>query len=628
MINEDQKYFEDLARLIRYYSLVASTRAGSGHPTSSMSATDVMAYQFFHEFRFDFKRPDNPNNDRLIFSKGHASPLYFSLFTAAGAITEKKLMSFRKFGSPIEGHPTVDFKYTEVPTGSLGQGLSVGVGMAINGKYLDRLPYTTYVLLGDGEMAEGSVWEAMSLAAYYKLGNLVAILDANRLGQSDPTMLGHDLNAYVGRARAFGWEAIVVDGHNFSQIEKAFQKLNKVKNKPKMIVAKTFKGRGFSEVENKNNWHGKPLSKDLLKRALKELGPVDKKLRGTVAVPEQSNKSKVKSQKLKKVKKPVYKLGEEFATRKVYGEALAWYGSRNRNIVAVDGDVKNSTYSEIFKKAYPGRFFDMFIAEQNMVGVALGLAKRGKIPFASTFAAFFSRAYDQIRMSQFAGVNINYCGSHAGVSIGEDGGSQMGLEDLSMFRALHGSTVLYPSDATSTFKLVGKMFEQPGVCYMRTTRGAAPTIYKQSESFPVGGSKIHKFEIRNSKFEIVPKALVVAAGVTLHEALKAQEQLAKKRINIRVIDAYSVKPIDSKTIRAEAKELELIKNKKHVFVVEDHWPEGGLGDAVLNVFASGGNLAIHKLAVTKIPHSGKPAENLAYQGIESKGIIKAIKNLL
>ena len=564
-----------------------------------------MVALFFHKLRFDLNRPEYSNNDRVIFSKGHASPLLYALYAAAGVVSEKELDSLRKFGSPLEGHPTPNFKYVEVATGSLGQGLSVGFGMALNAKYLDKLPYRTYVLLGDSEMAEGSVWEAAQLASYYKLDNLVGVVDVNRLGQSQETMLGHDIGSYKKRLESFGWEVIKVDGHNMEQIVKAFDVADKVKGRPIMIVAKTLKGKGVYFLENKEGWHGKALSEDDYQKALKELGEINTRIKGTIKKPS----NQVPSSKPAKGKTgPItYNRDEKVATRKAFGNALKRLGSSNPAIVSLDAETKNSTYAEIFKEAYPGRFFEMFIAEQNMAGAALGLSKRGKTPFVSSFAAFLTRAYDQIRMATYSKPNIKFVGSHAGVSIGEDGPSQMGLEDLAMFRSLAESTVLYPSDAGSTEKLAEQAASKKGLFYIRTTRSATPLIYNAREKFPIGGSKV----LISSKKDV---ATVVAAGITLHEALKTAEELAKKGVHIRVIDAYSIKPIDEVALKKAASETNNI-----VITVEDHWIEGGLGDAVLNVFAQL-PVKVYKLAVTKIPTSGKPSELLGFEGISARAI--------
>ncbi|HZE21961.1 MAG TPA: transketolase, partial [Desulfobaccales bacterium] len=483
------EHLKKVAALIRYYSLTMTTQAGSGHPTSALSATELMAGLMFGGiFRFDLDHPEHPNNDRLIFSKGHATPLFYPLYALAGKLTEDELMTYRHFGSPLEGHPTVSFKYTEAATGSLGQGLSIGLGMALNAKYLDKLPYMTYVLLGDSEMAEGSQWESMQLAAHYKLDNLVGVLDVNRLGQRGETMYGWNLMAYENRVASFGWETIVVkDGHDFSEVLAAYDKAMTVTDKPIMIIAHTIKGKGVSLVENQNGWHGKALDKDQLEQALKELGPVDKSIRGQVAKPEDLKPGEVKSKPAEKLS---YEGEDSLPTRKAYGRALKRLYPQYPNLVSLDGEVSNSTYSKTFKEAYPDRFFEMYIAEQNMVGAGLGLAVRGKLPFVSTFAAFMSRAFDQIRMSQYTEPNLKFCGSHAGVSIGQDGPSQMGLEDLAMFRSIRDSVVLYPSDAVSTERLVEAALNHEGIVYMRTTRMATPIRYSPDDEFHIGGCKV------------------------------------------------------------------------------------------------------------------------------------------
>src|SRR5512139_456736 len=477
-----------LAALVRYYILTSTTEAGSGHPTSSLSATELMvALLFGGAFRYNVDHPEHPNNDRLIFSKGHASPLFYSLWAAAGKLTEADLMTYRKFGSPLEGHPTVAFQYVEAATGSLGQGLSIGLGMALNAKYIDRVPYRTYVLLGDSEMAEGSQWEAMQIAAHYKLDNLIGILDVNRLGQRGETMYGHDLSAYEKRIASFGWETILVDGHSFFEILGAYEKAFQVSGKPTMIIARTIKGKGVSFIEDKNGWHGKTLKKEECDRALKELGEVDKSLRGEIGKPEDLKPEEGVPEASEK--KMDYTREKSVATRKAYGNGLVRIFPKFPKIVSLDGEVCNSTYAEIFREAYPEQYFEMYIAEQNMVGTALGLCRRGKIPFVSTFSAFMTRAFDQIRMSQYSNPNIKFVGSHAGVSIGQDGPSQMGLEDIAMFRAVLDSVVLYPCDAVSTEKLVEEAAKHHGLTYLRTTREATPVLYREDEKFVIGGSK-------------------------------------------------------------------------------------------------------------------------------------------
>jgi len=562
-------------------------------------------------FRSDVDRPKHPNNDRLIFSKGHASPLFYALWLADGKVTEKEMMTLRKFGSTLEGHPTPAFAYTEAATGSLGQGLSIGVGMALNAKYLDKLPYRTYVLLGDSEMSEGSQWEAMEIAAYYRLNNLVGIIDVNRLGQRGETMYGHDLDVYRNRAAAFGWETIVIDGHHFPQILTAYDQAARVRDRPVMIIAKTEKGKGVSFIEGKNGWHGKALKKDELARALTELGPVDKDVRGEIKRPDDLSPASRTSAKAGPI---AYALDKPVSTRHAYGTALDRLAVQYPDIIVLDAEVSNSTFAEIFKKGHPDRFFEMYIAEQNMVGAALGLSLRGKVPFVSTFAAFLTRAFDQIRMSQYSYANIKFCGSHAGVSIGVDGSSQMGLEDIAMFRTILNGVVLYPSDVVSTEKLVEEAAKHKGIVYLRTTREDTPVIYRNDEAFRIGGSKVLRRNRRDA-------ATVVGAGITLHEALAAYEELKKDGILIGVIDLYSVKPIDVQTL------IEAVAATKVIITVEDHYAEGGIGEAVRSALAGTG-AAVHSLAVRSLPKSGKPQELLDYEEISRKAIAKKVKELL
>ena len=470
-----------IARLMRYWILTATTRAGSGHPTSSLSGVELMAGLLFGGvFRSIPDQPDSPNNDRLIFSKGHASPLLYSLWLAAGQLSEEEMMTYRQFGSRLEGHPSLRFPYVEAMTGSLGQGLSIGLGMALNAR-IDQLSYRTYVLLGDSEMAEGSQWEALQLASYYRLDNLIGILDVNRLGQRGETMLGHDLEAYRLRIEAFGWQTVLVDGHDLEAVVAAYQQVVEVKGQPAMIIARTLKGKGVSFLEDKNGYHGKTLQEDELRKALQELGEVDREVRGRIALPDDRQPVRRSPGEAKGVE---YTIKEKIPTRNAYGKALQRIYPAFPDIVCLDGEVSNSTMAEYFKEEYPDRFFEMFIAEQNMVGTALGLARRGKIPFVSTFAAFMSRAYDQIRMCQYSDANIKFVGSHAGVSIGEDGPSQMGLEDIAFFRAVSDCLILYPCDAVSTEKLVAEAAAHTGMIYIRTTRQGTPVLYGPDEQFP------------------------------------------------------------------------------------------------------------------------------------------------
>lgn len=613
----DENNLKELCKLVRYYILTSTTEAGSGHPTSSMSATELMAVLFFGGFlKSDLDNINDPNNDRIIFSKGHASPLFYSLYAAAGKISFNELLTLRKFNSRLEGHPTLRFLYTEVATGSLGQGLSVGVGIAINAKYLDKCANKVFVLMGDSETAEGSVWEAAQSASYYDLDNLVAILDVNRLGQRGQTMLGHDLNTYEKRFSAFGWEAIIVeDGHDVKEISDAYTKAINAKGKPVVIIAKTIKGKGVSFLEDKEGWHGKVLSYEQLTEALKEIGGVNLNLRGDILKPAisviQKKDEPVKTDNIQNFE--IYEKGKLAHTRKAYGQALVKINSKFPNMVVLDAEVGNSTFAETFKKTYPKQFFEMFIAEQNMVSVALGLSKRGRIPFVSTFSAFLTRAFDQIRMSQYSDANIKFVGSHCGVAIGEDGSSQMGLEDIAMFRSILNSVILYPADAVCTEKLVEVMAGHNGISYLRTTRKETEVLYGYDEEFKIGGSKT----LRQSEKDIV---MVIAAGTTLYEALSAYEELKKEGIFIRVVDLYSVKPLDEETLNRCAKET------RAIVVVEDHYPTGGIGEAVAGFFATD-KIPVHSLCVRKIPRSGTTEELLDFEEISKKSIIKKVKEL-
>lgn len=618
----DVKKLQELAKLVRFYILDMTTRVGSGHATSSLSAVELMVALYFGNLRYDLKNPQNPQNDRVIFSKGHASPLFYALYRVAGAISEKDLEGYRKFGSVLEGHPRPNFKYAEAATGSLGQGLSIGLGMALTAK-LDKLSYMTYVLMGDSEVAEGSVWEAVELASYYKLDNLVGIIDVNRLGQSRETMLDWDLETYKKRIDSFGWDTHIVDGHDLEAILAVFDKIAVGRVRPQMIIAKTIKGKGVPFLENKEGWHGKSLDSDQFKEALFALGKVDKNAKGEIVKPESfvskekfSIKSNSNDPSSSVIEKLPYKKGDLVATRKAYGETLAEVGIGNQDIVVLDGEVKNSTYAEIFEEKHKDRYFEMFIAEQNMAGVAVGLAKRGKIPFASTFSAFWTRAHDQIRMAAYCEANIKFVGSHSGVSIGEDGPSQMGLEDIAMFSSILGSTVLVPSDAVSCAKLVEASILQNGIVYIRTSRPQVPVIFDHDEEFKIGGSKILKKSAGD-------KATIIACGVTVHEALKAWELLKKEEISVRVIDAYSVKPIDESVIKKAASETNNL-----VITVEDHYQEGGLGDAVLNVFATQAEVKVYKMAVSKMPKSGKGEELLKFEEIDADAIARKVKEVL
>jgi transketolase len=567
----------------------------------------VLLAKYLH---YDFGSPDDPRNDHLVFSKGHASPLLYSVYKAAGAITDEELLTFRVFGSRLQGHPTPAIPWVDVATGSLGQGLPYGVGIALAGKKLDRLPYRTWVLCGDSEIAEGSVWEAFEHASFYGLDNLTAIIDVNRLGQRGETMHGWNLDSYADRARAFGWKAIEIDGHDVEAIDRAYAEAVETEGIPTVIVAKTIKGKGVKEVENKPNWHGKAL--DNPEQAIEELGG-ERNIVVEPAKPDYEGEPHVFESG--PLELPTWELGEEVATRLAYGEALVALGGGNGKVVALDGEVSNSTHAELFAKAYPERYFEMFIAEQQLVAAAVGLQVRNWVPFASTFAAFFSRAYDFVRMAAISQANIRLAGSHAGVSIGEDGPSQMALEDLAMMRAVHGSTVLYPCDANQTAKLVAEMAERDGIVFLRTTRAATPVVYDAEEEFPIGGARV----LRDGD-----DVAIVAAGITLHESLKAAEQLESEGISARVIDLYSVKPVDGETLRAAAE-----ATGGRILTVEDHWSEGGIGDAVLEALSDGEAPArVVRLAVRDLPGSGKPAELLAAAGIDAEHIVEAAQALV
>jgi len=606
--------WHELAQQLRVDSIRSTTQAGSGHPTSSMSAADLTAVLLAGHLRYDFKNPENPNNDHLILSKGHAAPLLYAIYKAAGAITDDELLTLRKLGSRLEGHPTPALPWVDVATGSLGQGLPIGVGIALAGKKLEHLPYRVWVILGDSEMAEGSVWEAMARASDEKLGNLIAIVDVNRLGQRGPTALQWHTEIYEARARAFGWNAIVVDGHNLEELDAAYSRAEQGGDTPTMIIAKTKKGAGASLVEDQDNWHGKALSKDQAETAIGELGGQRNLLVTPVAPP--ANGVARKAARTSSLQLPTWEVGKKLATRQAFGDALKALGAARSDVVVIDAEVGNSTFTEIFQEDFPDRFFQTYIAEQQMVATAVGMSVRGFVPFAATFAAFLARAYDFIRMSAISQANIRLCGSHAGVSIGEDGPSQMALEDLAMMRAVGGSTVLYPCDANQTAQLVAAMADQQGIVYMRTTRAATPVVYGPEESFKIGGSRV----LKSSGSDAVT---IVAAGITVPEALAAAEELGSAGISARVVDAYSVKPIDVATLKAAASET------KGIVVVEDHWAEGGLGSAVLEGLASTGQPlpAVRLLGVKQLPGSGTPAELLDVSGISARHIVEAAKSI-
>ena len=601
--------WRELGQQLRVDSVRSSAAAGSGHPTSSMSAADLMAVLLDGGFlRMDTQDLGNPANDHLIFSKGHASPLYYAVLKAAGIVQDDELLTFRKLGSRLEGHPTPRIPPTDVATGSLGQGLPISVGVALAGKQLDRLPYRVWCLCGDSEMAEGSIWEAFEHAAFNGLDNLTAIIDVNRLGQTRETMVGWDLDRYVARAEAFGWHAIAIDGHDVEAIRAAYDSAVSTTGRPTVIVARTKKGKGVRAVEDQPGKHGKPL--DDPEAAIDELGG-EREISVRLAAPEGGTPHRFKAPG---GELPSWEEGEQVATRKAYGEALTALGSQRGDVVALDGEVSNSTHSEMFREAHPDRYFEMFIAEQQMVAAAIGIQVRGWVPFASTFAAFLSRAYDFIRMAAISRANMRLSGSHAGVSIGEDGPSQMALEDLAAFRAIHGSTVLHPSDANQTAKLVAEMADRDGISFIRTLRGKTEVRTPAGEDVKIGGSRV----VREGD-----DVAIVACGITVDQAAEAAERLSSDGIQARVIDAYSVKPIDADTLRTAARECGAI------VTVEDHWPEGGLGDAVLEALAeSDDRPPVHKLAVREMPTSGTPDELLHAAGIDADGIADAARALV
>ena len=603
-----------LAQQLRADSIRSSSAASSGHPTSSMSAADLMSVLMSKYLRYDFDDPDNVANDHLIFSKGHASPLLYSMYKAAGAISDEELMTFREFGSRLQGHPTPVIPWVDVATGSLGQGLPIGVGVALAGKYLDKEPYRVWVLCGDSEMAEGSMWEAFQHASWYGLDNLVAILDMNRLGQTRETMDGWNSDHYANRARAFGWTAIEVDGHDPEAIDGAYQEALDTEG-PTLIVAKTKKGYGVSFLEDMDGMHGKPVTPDREEAALEELGGTND-LRVDVHKPEGTASTGGGS--TGDADLPTWELGDEEATRGAYGAALKAVGAARGDVVALDGEVSNSTYSQEFAKEFPDRYFEMFIAEQQMLAAAVGMSVRNYVPFASSFAAFFSRAYDFIRMGAISGANLRLSGSHAGVSIGEDGPSQMALEDIAMMRAVHGSTVLQPSDANQTAKLVAQMVDTSGISFLRTLRPKTPVIYDAEEDFPIGGSKT----LTSSEDDEVT---VVGSGITVHEAMKAADILAGENVSVRVVDCYSIKPVDTAGIGAAVR-----STNNRLVVVEDHWPEGGVGEAVLSALVETGSepVEFRHLAVTGMPGSGKSEELMNSHGIDADHIAAAVRDLL
>jgi transketolase len=619
MTEQEFHDWHELAQQLRVDSIRSTTEAGSGHPTSSMSAADMMSVLLAKYFKFDFGQPKSPTNDHFVLSKGHAAPLLYAMLKAAGSMSDTEMLTLRKFDSPVEGHPVPILPGVDVATGSLGQGLPIGVGVALAGKYLDKLPYRVWVLMGDSETAEGSVWEGFDKAAHYSLSNLTAIIDVNRLGQRGQTELGWNTRAYVERARAFGWHAIEIDGHDLREIDNAFGEAITTEDRPVLIVAHTLKGKGVSFVENVNGWHGKAIPKDEEAAAIAELGG---ERHITIDVHKPAAGTPASTGSPAPLALPAYEFGSQVATRKAYGDTLKALGAARPDVVALDGEVSNSTYADEFAKAFPDRYFEMYIAEQQLVAAAVGLQVRGYKPFASTFAAFFSRAYDFVRMAAISRAHLKLVGSHAGVSIGADGPSQMALEDLASMRAVHGSTVLYPSDGNQTAKLLEKMVDMDGIVFMRTTREATDVIYKTNEEFEIGGSKV----IRASAND---QATIIGAGITLYEALKAHDRLREEGINTKVVDLYSVKPIDHETLHRAARETD-----GRLITVEDHWMEGGIGSAVADAFAGEGGaprydgpaLRLTKLAVTGMPGSGTPEELLHWAKIDADAIVEAVKS--
>jgi transketolase len=602
--------WNEVAAQLGVDSIRSSTAAGSGHPTSSLSAAHLLAVLWSDHLRYDVADPKNLANDRFVLSKGHASPLMFSVLKAVGAITDEQLLTFRRFGSPVQGHPVPlpEMPWIDVATGSLGQGLPIALGMALAMK-MDAIPARVWCLMGDSEVAEGSVWEAMENASHHGADNLIGIIDVNRLGQRGPTMLEWDLDAYAARARSFGWHPIEVDGHDVAAIDAAYAEAEGA-DRPAVVIAKTEKGHGVSFLANREGWHGKALSEEEAEKAIAELGgPRDVSV--TPPKPETGVSPRADAPN---VVLPVY--AEAIATRKAFGETLAALAVRG-DVVAIDGEVANSTHTEDLEKVAPDRFVESYIAEQNMLGMAVGMQALGKVVFPATFAAFLTRAYDFIRMAAISRANLRLSGSHAGVSIGEDGPSQMALEDLAMMRAVHGSTVLYPCDGNSTARLVAAMADLPGISYIRTTREKTPALYDDHEDFPIGGSKT----LRSSNAD---RVTLVGAGITLHEALEAARSLEAEGISVRVVDCYSIKPIDAETLRDAVSQTGLL------VTVEDHWSEGGLGDAVLAALAVGGDLSgrVVKVAVTQMPGSGTPEELRDWAGISASAIADRVRSLL
>jgi transketolase len=606
---------KEKARRLSVLSMMETTAAGSGHPTSCMSAAELVAGTFFYAMKFDPKNPNSPDSDRFVLSKGHAAPVLYAALAEAGVFPLSRLMTLRQFSSELEGHPTPRIPGVDAATGSLGQGLSVGAGLAIAAR-MDKKATRVYVLMGDGEMAEGQVWEAAEFAGHYKLDNVTVLADVNALGQSEPTMYQHDMEVYRKKFEAQGFATEVIDGHDVAAVLTALDRAKATKGRPQAIIARTIKGHGVDFVAGKLHWHGKALSKDELAKALQEIGPA-------VDVPPDPGKSYARAvlpqpPDFPAPAPPDYAEGKLFATREAYGYALKRLGAVNPHIVAISGDVKNSTFSEIYQDAFPDHFYQGYIAEQNLVSVGVGLAAFGKVPFLDTFACFLARAYDEVRMAAISRSNINLCGSHCGVSIGEDGPSQMALEDIAIFRAVHSSAVLYPSDAISAERLTETMARRPGINYLRTSRPKTPILYSKDEKFPIPGFKV----LRQSAQD---RATVIGAGITLHEALKAADELKGQGTAVRVIDLYCVKPIDGKALAEQ-----ISATGGRLVTVEDHWPEGGVGEAVLSALAKAGVAPTKSrlIAVNGMPHSGKPEELIDAFGISAKHIAAAVREII
>ncbi|XP_064633297.1 transketolase-like [Lineus longissimus] len=609
---------KDLANKLRIDSIEMTNASNSGHPTSCCSMAELMSVLFFSEMRYTTEKPRDVSSDRLVLSKGHAAPILYAAWAEAGLFPVKECLNLRKYGNDLEGHPTPRLNFVDVATGSLGQGVSCAAGMAYTGKYFDKASYRVYCIIGDGESAEGSVWEALAFASFYKLDNFVAIIDCNRLGQSQPTALQHDMDIYRKRVEAFGCYAIVLDGHDVEALSKAFHDAKTVKGQPTCIIAKTFKGKGIPGIEDELNWHGKPLGAkgaDAI-AAIKSQIVNDENGAKHINSNYISDCPENSTDAVRLSEAPKYTLGQAVATRQAYGAALAKFGNDPR-VIALDGDVKNSTFSDKLRNAHSERFVECFIAEQNLVGVAIGCGTRDRtIPFVSTFAAFFSRAYDQIRMGAISQTNVNFCGSHAGISIGSDGPSQMALEDIAMFRAIPGATVFYPSDGVSCERAVELAANTKGICFIRTSRPNTPVIYANDEVFEVGKAKV----VRQSAKD---KVTVIGSCVTLAEALKAADRLDQEETPIRVIDPFTIKPIDAGTIIANAK-----ATGGRILTVEDHYPEGGIGEAVASAVAEESGIVVKRLAVREVPRSGEGMELMAKFGIDSEAIVKAVREML